>query len=371
MKISTTKKASLSQNVYVALSGGVDSAVAAALLKEQGCRVTGVFMKNWSGEEFGLEDRCPWKEDQESAEAVCEHLGIPFRTYNFEKEYRRTIISYFFDEYRAGRTPNPDILCNQVIKFGSFLKKALGEGADLIATGHYAGVRKNEDGTYELLRAADREKDQTYFLYRLNQEQLSRTLFPLAHMTKLEVREVASKLHLPNATRKDSQGICFIGKIDVTDFLVKEIQHKQGDIVDIDANQNVGTHAGVWYYTLGQREGLFIGGAGEPYYVCEKDIDRNILYVAKGSDNPALYCKKVVLSDIHWINPARHNTSDLTLTCQVRYRQEPQKCSLSKNVVTFSKPIWIPSPGQSAVLIDQETIIGGGVIEKIQSTHHK
>lgn len=365
MKISTAQIRTSESVCYVALSGGVDSAVAAGLLIQQGYNVTGVFMKNWSGEEFGIEDQCPWRDDQESAETVCRYLKIPFRTYNFEKEYRRSIISYFFDEYRAGRTPNPDILCNQVIKFGSFLDKALEDGAHAIATGHYAGIQVNQNGTLDLIKAADPSKDQTYFLYRLSQKQLLQSLFPLARLKKTEVREIAKKLNLPNAKRKDSQGICFLGKIDVSEFLMKEIKSRRGDIVDIDTGKQVGTQIGVWYYTLGQREGLQIGGSGEPYYVCRKDVAENILYVAKGKDNPALYCKQITLSDIHWINQPPDHTTRM-LSCQVRYRQDLQPCRFSQNVVTFQKPVWLPAQGQSAVLIDNEIVLGGGIIEAIR-----
>ncbi len=355
------------QNVYVALSGGVDSAVAALKLVEGGHNVTGVFMKNWSGEEYGLEDTCPWKKDQTDAKSVCDHLGIPFKTYNFEKEYRKEIIQYFFDEYKRGNTPNPDILCNQQIKFGVFLKRALEDGADMIATGHYAQKGENNDGNYDLLRAADPTKDQTYFLYRITQEQLARSLFLLGMLKKTEVRNLAKENKLPVAEKPDSQGICFLGKIDVVEFLKKEIKPKAGDIVDIDTGAKVGEHQGVWFYTNGQREGLGIGGLDKPYFVADKDLKKNILFAAKGKENSKLHATGVKISNVHWINnlPGKEKVKGM-----VRYRQEPEECSIDETTITFSSPIWLPSTGQSAVLIKNETVLGGGIITEIERLSH-
>ncbi len=352
------------RSVFVAISGGVDSAVAAALLIDKGYPVTGVFMKNWSGEEYGVEDECPWKEDQNMAELVCKHLGIPFKTYNFEEEYRTAIISTFFNEYRAGRTPNPDILCNKDIKFGSFLERAVEEGADYIATGHYADLHENEDGSLDLVRAMDTSKDQTYFLSSLRQDQLMKTLFPLGKLKKSEVRKIAKERNFPNANRKDSQGICFLGKIDVREFLEKEIPSKTGDILDADTKEIIGRHQGVWYFTLGQREGIGVGGAGEPYFVCDKDVLSNTLYVAKGKENPRLYTQQIILDSIHTINnPIPEKTQ---LTCQLRYRQDPVPCMIEGKILKLEKPIWKPSPGQTAVFLRNNVILGNSVIEKVE-----
>ncbi|HVX92635.1 MAG TPA: tRNA 2-thiouridine(34) synthase MnmA, partial [Candidatus Dojkabacteria bacterium] len=259
----------MKKKVFVGLSGGVDSAVCALLLKNQGYEVTGVFLKNWSGDDYGVADQCPWEEDLASARGVAEFLNMPLKVYNFEKEYRDLVVKDFFYQYSIGNTPNPDVLCNKFIKFDQFLKKALSEGADYIATGHYA---KTENG--RLYKAKDSNKDQTYFLYQLNEDQLSHSLFPLADLTKPEVREIAKENNLPNAVRKDSQGICFIGKIDIVDFLKNELKEKKGDIVDIDTKEIVGEHIGVWFYTIGQRKGIKVGGLDEPYYVCSKDVQQ-------------------------------------------------------------------------------------------------
>lgn len=351
--------------VFMALSGGVDSAVSAHLLKKQGCDVTGVFMKNWSGEEYGIEEECPWKQDQHDAESVCKHLNIPFKTYNFEKEYRKSIIQYFFEEYKKGRTPNPDILCNKIIKFGTFLEKARSEGAEYIATGHYADKIINDDGSAELLTATDKKKDQTYFLHQLSQDQLKQTIFPLASCTKKQVRDIAKKIELPVAEKKDSQGICFLGKINVYEFLMKEIRPKRGDIIDIDTGKRVGEHDGIWFYTNGQREGLGIGGAREPFYVCGKSIPKNELYVAQGPDNPRLYTQSVSLSDIHWIHQEHSSTNVQAI---VRYRQNKKSARLIGSTLYFDEPVWLPSPGQSAVLYHGDIVLGGGIIEKIETS---
>lgn len=347
--------------VHVALSGGVDSAVAALILKNAGFKTVGVFMKNWSGEEFGIQETCPWKDDQDSAAAVCHHLDIPFKTYNFEREYREYVLTYFIDEYSRGFTPNPDIVCNEKIKFGLFLAKSLSEGASYIATGHYAQLSYSKDHGHTLQQAVDTEKDQTYFLYRLSNEQLSHTLFPIGHLTKQKVREIAYSHSLPNATRKDSQGICFVGKIDVATLLKKYVPHQQGDIIDIDTKKQVGTHDGVTLFTHGQRDGLRMSGAPKAYYVCDKNLTTNTLYVASGRNNPALYTTCVKLRDTHWqILPSL----SMKRTAMVRYRQKPVSCDYchETKTITFEKPVWKPSPGQSAVLIAHKKIIGGGII---------
>ena len=349
--------------IIVALSGGVDSAVSAALLVEQGFDVTGVFMKNWSGEDFSLNSDCPWEVDQNDAENVCTTLSIPFKSVNFEKQYRDIVVKYFFEEYSKGRTPNPDVLCNKEIKFKLFLQYATESGADLIATGHYARIEENGN-SFQLLKGIDQNKDQSYFLHRLNQEQLSKSLFPIGDLQKTEVRELAEKFKLPNSKKKDSQGICFIGKIDVQDFLRENIAVKIGDIIDIDSNEIIGTHDGVMFYTIGQREGIGIGGAGMPYYVVSKDSGKNILYVAKGKDNPALYTNTVKFEDIHWINP--NDEKQNNISASIRYRHKPSKgdINLSTNEFLFEEPQRAITPGQSIVFYDNDICLGGAIISQ-------
>lgn len=324
--------------IFVAMSGGVDSSVTAALLKDQGYDVQGVFMKNWSGDEFGIQSECPWENDQKDAEAVCKLLDIPFRSFNFEKEYKEKVVEYFFCEYKAGRTPNPDVLCNKEIKFGVFLEKALAMGADLIATGHYARVRLNKEiNEFELLKGVDNAKDQSYFLCELDQEQLSKTLFPIGELTKPEVRELAKKYNLPTAKKPDSQGICFVGEINVGKFLRANIKVHTGEIIDIDTNQKVGEHDGIEFYTIGQREGLQIGGAKEPYFVVGKDKQKNIVYVAMGKNNPRLFLKQVNFSKKNWLNSMDYIDFDNLKAC-VRYRGKPESgkyFDLSDNAGSF------------------------------------
>lgn len=361
--------------VFVGISGGVDSAVSAALLKKQGYTVTGVFMKNWSGDDYGIQSECPWEEDQEIAMKVCDTLGIEFRSYNFEKEYREKVVEYFFDEYKKGRTPNPDVMCNKEIKFKLFLDKALKDGADCIATGHYVRrselenieSKKNNDSsfknTFNLLKGVDSNKDQSYFLYNITQEQLSKSLFPVGEYIKPKVRELAHEFNLPNANRADSQGICFIGEINVLKFLQSQIPEEIGDIVDIDTNEVVGKHKGIYFYTIGQREGLNIGGLEKPYFVCSKDKDNNILYVCSGSDNPKLYSTNVKLENIHFINP-NYNYNANNLSASVRYRQKPQLGSLDleNKEFNFKTPQRAVTSGQSLVIYDGDICIGGGII---------
>lgn len=347
------------QKVFVALSGGVDSAVSAALLQKEGYEVTGVFMKNWSGDNFGIQADCPWEEDQASAESVAKHLGIPFRSFNFEKEYREKVVEYFFAEYRAGRTPNPDVMCNKEIKFHLFLQKALDEGADLIATGHY--VRKEEaSDAYKLLKGVDVNKDQSYFLYNITQEQLARSLFPVGAYIKPEIRKLAREFKLPNAERPDSQGICFIGEINVQEFLRANISVQSGDIVDADTDEVVGKHDGVWFYTIGQREGLGVGGQSVPYFVVDKDIAQNILYVGHGNDHPRMFRQLVDLENLHFIGEKHEGE----LTAAARYRQTPQPgiLDLAKKQFVFDNPQRAITSGQSLVIYYQDECVGGGVI---------
>lgn len=384
------------QTVFVGMSGGVDSSVSAALLKEQGYDVVGVYMKNWSGDGYGIQGDCPWKQDIEDVKAVCQQLDIPFRSFNFEKEYREKVVEYFFDEYKKGRTPNPDVMCNKEIKFHLFLKKAIEKGADMIATGHYVGREitndlssshreglrqaskeqvQNDDNvntkpSYKLLKGVDNNKDQSYFLYNITQEQLSKTLFPIGHLQKSEVREIAHSFDLAIADKPDSQGICFIGEIDVQEFLRSRIDTHTGDIVDIDSKEKVGEHDGVEFFTLGQREGLGIGGTKEPYFVVAKDADTNTLYVGMGSDHPMLYKKKLELENLHLINPQLRpeHLANMKLEGSVRYRHKPQPCNLSiidgQISIEFDEPQRAVTPGQSLVLYQGEECLGGGVIKE-------
>lgn len=364
-------KSSQKTKVYLGMSGGVDSAVSAVLLLNQGYDVTGIYMKNWSNEDFGIETDCPWQEDMKDVQQVCEQLGIEFRSYNFEKEYRERVVENFFAEYKAGRTPNPDVLCNSEIKFDSFLSKALSEGADFIATGHYARIQ-NDDG-YKLLKGVDSNKDQSYFLSGLNQFQLSKTIFPVGEFTKPEVRRIAKENNISVAEKKDSQGICFIGDIDVGKFLRSNIAYSPGDIVDADTELKIGSHDGVAFYTIGQREGLKIGGMSpdqKPYFVCGKDINLNVLYVVEGNDNPKLFRSSLVLSKINWIaGKINFPKNGEVVECEIsiRYRQKPVKCKIkfSDNtaIVNFENPIRAVSAGQVGVMYLDEVCLGNGVID--------
>jgi len=352
----------------VALSGGVDSAVCALLLKNQGYNCTGVFMKNWSGDNFGIQADCPWEKDQKDAEAVCQALGIPFRSFNFEKEYREKVVEYFFSEYEKGRTPNPDVMCNKEIKFHLFLKRALEEGADFIATGHYVRKIAEKDGKEQLLKGIDSNKDQSYFLYNITQEQLKRSLFPVGDYTKPQIREIANQANLPVADKPDSQGICFIGEINVQDFLRSRIKVHRGAIVDIDTKGQVGEHDGVEFYTLGQREGLKIGGAIEPYFVVDKDAVENILYVAMGKVNKALFKDELKIESLHLIDESTDiiSLTGKALQASVRYRHKPADCKIEiedgKIEVEFETPQRAITPGQSCVIYDGDVCLGGGVI---------
>lgn len=345
------------------MSGGVDSSVAAALLQEQGYDITGVFMKNWSGDNFGLQADCPWEKDQKDVEAVCQVLGIPFMSFNFEKEYRDRVVSYFFNEFKAGRTPNPDVMCNKEIKFGIFLEKSLQMGADLIATGHYAQVRKANNGEYELLKGVDSNKDQSYFLCELNQGQLSKTLFPIGHLPKPEVRKLAEKFKLPVFNKPDSQGICFVGEINVAKYLRANIEVHQGDIVDVDTLKIVGKHDGVEFYTIGQREGLNLGGAQEPYFVIGKEKEQNQVLVAMGKNNPRLFCKTVKFSDFKWLN--NPEMVDLSkLSAMIRYRQTPAsgKLDLANNCFEFDEPQRAIAEGQLLALYEADVLRAAAII---------
>jgi tRNA-specific 2-thiouridylase len=354
--------------VVLGMSGGVDSSVSALILKEQGYEVIGVFMKNWDDtDEFG---HCTAEEDAEDVRRVCDQIGIPYYTVNFEKQYMDKVFQYFLDEYRKGRTPNPDVICNREIKFGEFLNKALELGADYIATGHYAQVDE-VDGKYRLRRGVDTNKDQTYFLHALNQYQLSKTMFPIGHMPKPEVRAIAERAGLATAKKKDSTGVCFIGERNFKEFLSGYLPAKPGDMRTIDGEVK-GRHDGLMYYTLGQRQGLGIGGSGsgQPWFVSGKDLDNNILYVVQGEKDPSLYSRGLRATDINWIS-SELPQARLRCTAKFRYRQPDQGVSVTFNEkdgtceVTFDQPQKAVTPGQSVVFYDGEVCLGGGIIDTI------
>lgn len=350
------------KKIFVGLSGGVDSAVSALLLKKQGHEVIGVFMKNWSDSE-DEQGRCTWQEDKRDATRVAARLDIPLLVFDFEKAYRKEVVEYMYREYAAGRTPNPDVLCNEKIKIPLFLEESKKRGADFIATGHYA--RKREGATIELLCGADEGKDQSYFLHRLTQEYLRYLLFPVGEMQKSEVRAVARAAGTPVAERKDSVGICFVGEVDMKEFLCSRIAKKKGDIINT-AGEKVGEHEGVWYYTIGQRRGLAIGGAGLPYYVARKDVATNIITVAKEHEEEWMYGQSLVAHHVHWIAGI---PSALPYACQarIRYRQQSQEATVQRHadggvVVEFAKKQRAITAGQSVVFYQNEVCLGGGVI---------
>ncbi len=347
------------------MSGGVDSSVAAALLKKEGYDVTGVFMKNWSDETF-LKDTtmCPWVTDQEDARKAAAIFDIPFYTFDFEKEYRAKVVEYMIQGYRNGVTPNPDIMCNREIKFGLFFERALSLGADYIATGHYARIRA-QDRRYELLMGVDVSKDQSYFLYQLGQRELAKTLFPIGEYAKQQVRKMAREFDLPNAEKKDSQGICFIGDLDVHEFLKSVIPPQLGKILTFEGRE-VGEHEGVAYYTIGQRHGIGSPGGGTVYYVAAKDAEKNILYVAEGENDEHLYKKELTVVDSHWIS-GEAPVFPLHCMARIRYRQPLQECKVAaidggKLSVIFTNPQRAVTSGQSIVFYDSDTVLGGGVI---------
>lgn len=352
--------------VIVGLSGGVDSAVAALLLKQQGHEVAAVFMKNW--DEDDTADYCPAAQDLEDARAVAARLGIELHTVSFSAEYWDRVFRQFLDEYQAGRTPSPDIICNREIKFRAFLDYATGLGADCIATGHYARIQKSPD--VQLLRAVDARKDQTYFLHTLTRAQLARSLFPLGGLAKQAVRAIARDAGFGNHAKKDSTGICFIGERRFSEFLAHYLQKQPGEIRTLE-EQLIGTHDGLMFYTIGQRQGLGIGGrsdaTGEPWYVVAKDTGRNILYVAQGVNHPALFRPVLRASQLHWIAGA---PPPLPFTCEARIRhQQPlQPCRVEQAgadecIVRFQTPQRAITPGQSVVCYQGDVCLGGGIIE--------
>jgi tRNA-specific 2-thiouridylase len=342
--------------VFVGLSGGVDSSVSAALLVEQGYDVTGVYMKNWSKDLPGFP--CPWKEDYQDAKRIAVKLGIPFEMFDFENEYFDKVVQYMLDGYKSGITPNPDIMCNQEIKFKLFYEASKEKGADYIATGHYA---QTKDG--KLLTAVDDNKDQTYFLYRVSEEALSHTLFPIGHLTKPQVRKEAEKRKLITANKKESMGICFVGKVGIREFLSQYVDSSPGRIIDQNGEE-VGQHDGAIFYTIGQRHGLDVGG-GFPYYVVGKDMKKNLVYVTSDITDEKLWSETIEITSCHWINkPVK--VGDI-LKVRTRHRAALIECSVTeinktRVVLKLNDPLRALTPGQSAVLYDKNVCLGGGVI---------
>jgi len=394
------------KKVVVGLSGGVDSSVAAYLLKEQGYDVIGLFMKNWHDDSVTISEECPWLEDSNDALIVAEKLGIPFQTVDLSTEYKERIVDYMFNEYERGRTPNPDVLCNREIKFDVFLKIALQLGADYVATGHYCrkGTILNEDGTetYQLLSGKDPNKDQSYFLCQLSQEQLSKTLFPIGELLKPEVRKIAADNNLITADKKDSQGLCFIGKVHLPEFLQQKLKPKKGVIVEVpsDASQFstvvpdfrnereklvfkaekpvysqedgkvVGEHQGAHYFTIGQRKGLNVGGTKEPLFVIDTDVDKNIIYTGQGKSHPGLLRNTLFIrsDELHWVRPdlALEVDETMQVMARIRYRQPLQPATLYKVenglFVDFKEKQSAITEGQFAAWYIHDELIGSGVI---------
>ena len=379
------------RKVVVGMSGGVDSSVAAWLLKQQGYEVLGLFMKNWEDDDNA--EYCSTRQDWLDAVSVADVLGIDIEAVNFSREYKERVFALFLQEYQAGRTPNPDVLCNAEIKFAAFLDHALALGADWIATGHYARTRvvatPGKNSRVELLKAIDNSKDQSYFLHRLNQRQLARTLFPVGELHKSQVREIAAQLQLPNATKKDSTGICFIGERPFREFLSRYLHHQPGPMKTPEG-VTVGEHIGLGFYTLGQRKGIGLGGlksypspqspaddhTNTAWYVAKKDIKNNTLYVVQGASHPWLFSTVLESDQMSWISGAAPEVPEVPVfTASTRYRQVPAECGYQmleseKNDVfslIFSTPQWAVTPGQSAVLYQGEVCLGGGIIRAMDT----
>lgn len=353
-------------NIIVGMSGGVDSSVAAYLLKNAGHHVRGIFMKNWEGDD--TEDYCPDTQDIADAQAVADKLGIELQVVNFADKYWERVFAYFLDEYRAGRTPNPDILCNKEIKFTAFLDYAKQHGADYIATGHYTRRLTDESGSY-LLKGCDPTKDQSYFLHALSEQQLAQSLFPVGELPKSEVRAIAEAAGLINYAKKDSTGICFIGERKFKTFLNEYLPAQPGLIETLEG-ETIGKHDGLMFHTIGQRQGLQIGGrkgkSEAPWYVVDKDTKRNILIVAQGTDHPSLFKLTLKASQLHWIN--RSPSPATPIRAKIRYRQSDQACLISnmadsRCLVTFEEPQRAVTPGQSIVFYQDDICLGGGIIE--------
>jgi tRNA-specific 2-thiouridylase len=358
----------MTKRVVVGMSGGVDSSVTALLLKQQGYDVIGLFMKNWEDDDD--DEYCSSRQDLLDAVSVADTIGIPIEAVNFSKEYKERVFSYFLREYQAGRTPNPDILCNAEIKFKAFLEHAMQLGADTIATGHYAQVRET-DGLFQLLKASDDSKDQSYFLHRLNQAQLSHAMFPLGQLLKSEVRAIAERHGLSNHAKRDSTGICFIGERPFREFLNRYLPTQPGEMITPDGKK-VGQHIGLSFYTIGQRQGLGIGGAreasGEPWFVSSKDMANNRLIVVQGHDHPALLAPRLTALDSHWISGAAP-ALEHSYAAKTRYRQADAPCRLTqlsedRCEIDFDEAQWAVTPGQSVVVYDGEICLGGAIIEQ-------
>lgn len=358
-------KAPKDTRVVVGMSGGVDSSVAALLLKEQGYDVIGIFMKNWDDtDENGV---CTATEDYEDVIRVCNQIGIPYYAVNFEKQYWDKVFTYFLDEYKAGRTPNPDVMCNKEIKFKAFLEHAMNLGADYLATGHYARV-EHRDGEVKMLRGIDENKDQTYFLNQLSQEQLEKVMFPIGNIEKSKVRELAAAAELATATKKDSTGICFIGERNFKEFLGNYLPAQPGNMETFDGKV-MGKHDGLMYYTIGQRHGLGIGGSGEPWFAIGKDLKRNVLYVGQGFHNEKLYSHSITAVNVGWVsNTEKPQTFECT--AKFRYRQPDNKVTVeqlddNKVRVLFEEPIRAITPGQAVVFYNGDECLGGGTIDEV------
>lgn len=366
----TTAKAPADTRVVIGMSGGVDSSVSALLLKEAGYEVIGIFMKNWDDtDESG---HCTATEDFEDVRAVCDQIGIPYYSVNFEKQYWDKVFTYFLDEYKAGRTPNPDVMCNKEIKFKAFLEHAKSLGADYLATGHYAQVVQTEEGV-KMLRGRDDNKDQTYFLNQLTQEQLQQVMFPLGHLEKKKVREIAEAAGLATANKKDSTGICFIGERNFKEFLSEYLPARPGEMQTMDGKV-MGRHDGLMYHTIGQRHGLGIGGAGEPWFALGKDLQRNVLLVGQGFHNDALYSTSLKAVQMNICTP-RELPETFTCTAKFRYRQPDTNVTVRLNgteaEVVFDEPVRAVTPGQAVVLYDGEECLGGGTIDAVFKNDEK
>ena len=376
--------------VVVGLSGGVDSSVAAHILKQKGHHVIGLFMRNWVDDSVTLDDECPWIEDSNDALLVAEKLNVPFQVLDLSKEYQERIVDYMFSEYQSGRTPNPDILCNREIKFDIFLEAALDLGADYVATGHYVQKTTTEDGIHHLIAGADKTKDQSYFLCQLNQQQLSKALFPIGNLHKSQVREIALGLGLVTATKKDSQGLCFIGKVSLPDFLQQKLKPQRGEIIEVEASWQgfespqwgsewelrpdsgkiVGSHNGAYYFTIGQRKGLFVGGKTLPLFVIALDVKKNIVYVGQGENHPGLYRPflKILNSDIHWVDDKKrmNHGESRDYSVRIRYRQKLFGAKIEQTPeglkILSNEPMKSVAPGQFASWYDGDELVGSGII---------